>query len=46
MSEDEVVPLGRVGPQRLVLLGGRARLDVADCESQRIVDPLESGIGA
>ena len=46
MGEDEVVALGGVGPERLVLLGGGAGLDVADGEPERVVDLLESGVRA
>ena len=46
VGEDEVVALRGVGPERLVLLGRRPGLDVADGQAERVVDPLEAGVGA
>src|SRR5207244_3543376 len=42
----EIVPLGGVGPECVVLLGGSVSLDVADGESQGVMDALEPGISA
>ena len=41
VGEDQVVPLGGVGPERLVLLGGSPGLDVADRQAEGIMDLLE-----
>ena len=46
MGEDEIVALRRVRAERLVLFRRRPGLDVTDGETERIVDALESGIGA
>ena len=45
VREDQVVSLGRVGTQRLVLLRRRPRLDMADGQAQRIADLLQSLVG-
>ena len=46
MGEDEVIALGGVCPERLVLFRRRAGLDVADGQAERVVDALQPGIGA
>ena len=46
MGEDEIVTLGGVGPERLVLFRRRPGLDVADGETEGVVDALESGVSA
>ena len=45
MREDELVSLRPVGTEGLFLGRGRAGLDVADLESERVVDGLETLIG-
>ena len=46
VAEHEVVALRRVGPERLLLLRGGPRLDLAHRHLERIVDLLQPGVGA
>ena len=46
VGEDQVVALGGVGPERLLLLGRGPGLDVADGQAERVADLLEALEGA
>ena len=44
--EDEIVPLGGVGAEGLVLFRRGSGLDMADGQPERVVDALKAGVGA
>ena len=46
VGKDEIVSLSGEGPEGLILVGRCAGLDVADGETEGVVDLLKAGVGA